>query len=461
MAQAEAQQEASVRLGGTFLDTMLASSTHGYPNEQMQWDTAFPAYMHSSLATSRPPPGLEAPQDLKDDGRSDSDSDASLADLEEDVKVVLSKPSGQNLPTKGSTSHHLGACKPCAFFHKEGGCKSGVDCGFCHLCPPGELKLRRKKTPAEKEPDVLAWPAESAWWHQRVLTLSRDSRGCREIQDAIDAGCEGEVLAMSAELRGHISEALRCPNANFVVQKLIKKLPPQSTVFIFEELLHKGPGSVASVARHKYGCRILQGLLCIQLPDHVQQLVDSLLVDAFATCNHPFGNYVMQKLLEVCDVRSRGQLVDILAQQAPHADPALPLVAVYVKALGSCLKEKQVKLSRALLNAPSLLSKMFETRQGHQAARHVLNSLKGAEHDKAKRLLFGRGQKTTNTDHVKMLQQSLGLEDSILEWHLIGASLHPYMLSLPGAIAEAEAQQHGQKHGSDGSGITQWPASTA
>lgn len=46
-------------------------------------------------------------------------------------------------PTSGSKNHHLGYCKPCAFFHK-GGCNSGNDCIFCHLCPPGEKKRRKK-----------------------------------------------------------------------------------------------------------------------------------------------------------------------------------------------------------------------------------------------------------------------------------------------------------------------------
>jgi hypothetical protein len=46
-------------------------------------------------------------------------------------------------PTPGSTQHRLGRCKPCAFMYKDG-CRSGTDCPYCHLCPPGE-KQRRKR----------------------------------------------------------------------------------------------------------------------------------------------------------------------------------------------------------------------------------------------------------------------------------------------------------------------------
>lgn len=49
-------------------------------------------------------------------------------------------------PTKhnaGSSLHLQGKCKPCAFMYKDG-CRSGADCPYCHLCPPGE-KQRRKR----------------------------------------------------------------------------------------------------------------------------------------------------------------------------------------------------------------------------------------------------------------------------------------------------------------------------
>jgi len=44
----------------------------------------------------------------------------------------------------GSSRHHFGQCKPCAHFHTPGGCQSGAECSFCHLCPPNE-KQRRKR----------------------------------------------------------------------------------------------------------------------------------------------------------------------------------------------------------------------------------------------------------------------------------------------------------------------------
>eukprot|EP00927_Polykrikos_kofoidii_P019119 TRINITY_DN18914_c0_g1_i1.p1 TRINITY_DN18914_c0_g1~~TRINITY_DN18914_c0_g1_i1.p1 ORF type:complete len:184 (+),score=6.86 TRINITY_DN18914_c0_g1_i1:119-670(+) len=48
-------------------------------------------------------------------------------------------------PSVGSRDHESGACRPCAWAWKEGGCRNGRDCQFCHLCSPGLLKVRRRQ----------------------------------------------------------------------------------------------------------------------------------------------------------------------------------------------------------------------------------------------------------------------------------------------------------------------------
>jgi len=53
------------------------------------------------------------------------------------------------LKTPGGTLHDTGNCNPCAWYWKARGCASGVDCDYCHLCPEGELKRRKKLKIAE------------------------------------------------------------------------------------------------------------------------------------------------------------------------------------------------------------------------------------------------------------------------------------------------------------------------
>merc|ERR1719171_2311200 len=58
--------------------------------------------------------------------------------------TVISLSQGLGIWSAGSAGHEFGYCKPCAFMWKEEGCKSGVECPFCHLCSPGEIKRRKK-----------------------------------------------------------------------------------------------------------------------------------------------------------------------------------------------------------------------------------------------------------------------------------------------------------------------------
>jgi len=57
----------------------------------------------------------------------------------------------QASPSVGSQSHGtLGpdgqpVCQPCAWFYKETGCHNQASCRYCHLCPQGELKNRKKQ----------------------------------------------------------------------------------------------------------------------------------------------------------------------------------------------------------------------------------------------------------------------------------------------------------------------------
>mmetsp|Transcript_49300 Transcript_49300/g.127146 ORF Transcript_49300/g.127146 Transcript_49300/m.127146 type:complete len:224 (-) Transcript_49300:153-824(-) len=48
------------------------------------------------------------------------------------------------LPSVGSSLHGTGRCSPCAWFWKPRGCSHAHECPYCHLCPEGELKNRKK-----------------------------------------------------------------------------------------------------------------------------------------------------------------------------------------------------------------------------------------------------------------------------------------------------------------------------
>lgn len=76
--------------------------------------------------------------------------------------VQLQFPSGprNGLASKGSAQHGTGKCRPCAWFFKEQGCSNDYECGYCHLCPDGELKARKKSKVTAMRMGALA-PAKA------------------------------------------------------------------------------------------------------------------------------------------------------------------------------------------------------------------------------------------------------------------------------------------------------------
>jgi len=65
-------------------------------------------------------------------------------------------PPGEPVPSKGSARHYSGTCRPCAWLHRPdgSGCRNAEACLYCHLCPDGELK-RRKKAKMQRRMDEV------------------------------------------------------------------------------------------------------------------------------------------------------------------------------------------------------------------------------------------------------------------------------------------------------------------
>jgi hypothetical protein len=104
-------------------------------NEQRESDASTTVSADEDQALTTPPSGF-----------SDDEADFPLPDTSATLKISLTDTLG--LWSVGSAAHDSGTCKPCAFLWKDlkkPGCQNGMECVFCHLCPPGEVKRRKKE----------------------------------------------------------------------------------------------------------------------------------------------------------------------------------------------------------------------------------------------------------------------------------------------------------------------------
>lgn len=206
--------------------------------------------------------------------------------------------------------------------------------------------------------------------------LSLRQRGSRAVQEAIElCSSDAEREAIAKELHGHIWEAVRCPHANFVVQRLIVALRPGACQFIIEEILRPGPKSICYLARHKYGCRTLQRLL--EHCNHVQTapLAEAMLAEVVPLSRHPYGNYVLQQLLEHGSCAHQSLIIQRLLKSVALIGSDSNGVAVLLKALANGSQEERVQLALALNLEPGLILSIARSRYGHAVAQLVVNYL--------------------------------------------------------------------------------------
>jgi len=67
--------------------------------------------------------------------------------------------------SQGPGMHGHGQCRPCAWFWKPGSCQNADNCSYCHLCPEGELKQRKKNKVAMMRLGIVTPKAK----HERDL----------------------------------------------------------------------------------------------------------------------------------------------------------------------------------------------------------------------------------------------------------------------------------------------------
>ncbi|CAE7420272.1 PUM2 [Symbiodinium natans] len=212
----------------------------------------------------------------------------------------------------------------------------------------------------------------------RVWQLCQQQNGCRRVQEAIDAcSSDQDRHSLAFEMVGHVWEAARCPFGNYVLQKFITVLRPPDCQFIVDEISSRGKRAASQLARHRYGCRIMQRLLEHVRQEQASSMVEGLLGEALQLARHQYGNFVMQCVLSHGTLAQQRSLCLLLKPQACELAMDQNASAVLAKALRHVSPEDKVCLANGLLSKPGLLLAMSKIRHGHQTTLALFRILEG------------------------------------------------------------------------------------
>ncbi|KAJ2822241.1 hypothetical protein FBU31_004650, partial [Coemansia sp. 'formosensis'] len=125
-------------------------------------------------------------------------------------------------------------------------------------------------------------------------------RGETEVNRFTNATLEelrGTIFDVSKDhaLRGGVVLLIRDLNGNHVIQKCLSRLSSKNNQFIYDSVA----SSCCDVATHRHGCCVFQRCIDFAAESQKSQLVDVIISQALQLVQDPFGNYVVQYVLDL------------------------------------------------------------------------------------------------------------------------------------------------------------------
>ncbi|KAL8641693.1 MAG: hypothetical protein Q9228_001524 [Teloschistes exilis] len=130
----------------------------------------------------------------------------------------------------------------------------------------------------------------------QMVKIALNQHGTRALQKMIEFISNHEqIQTIIGALRDRVVELIQDLNGNHVIQKCLNRLSADDAQFIFDAVgLH-----CVVVGTHRHGCCVLQR--CIDHASGYQkaQLIAQITANAFSLVQDPFGNYVLQYIVDL------------------------------------------------------------------------------------------------------------------------------------------------------------------
>ena len=235
-----------------------------------------------------------------------------------------------------------------------------------------------------------------------VWPWSRNEMGCRLVQEALELGTR-EAAELATEMHGHVLEAVTCPHANYVIQKVVSHLSTASSGFVSKEL----SGNVIRVAKHRFACRILCRLLEFCPFSSTSSLMDELLKDVSELCLHNFAHHVVESVLENGEERHKKLVVDVVLSNpwkyATHKNSS------YLVEKAICYSsQSEQELLLAQLGEPHMILDLALTQYGCYVARALIRDGR-VDSEAALKLIAEQRSQLEATTHGQRFLVDVGL----------------------------------------------------
>jgi len=176
---------------------------------------------------------------------------------------------------------------------------------------PTWCELARSDAGSRHVREALLGPFGDRVWVElrgELVALARDGVGTRVIQTAVRAeGAAVWAAEAAVALEGSVQALSRCGNGNHVVQAVLSAAPLHALGGVLQEVA----ADLVGLARHAYGCRIVQTAL------RVSSVVAIRVVSCWrALAGHEFGHHVVEVLVKIHPVLAARVAADVVGEVA-------------------------------------------------------------------------------------------------------------------------------------------------
>jgi len=127
-----------------------------------------------------------------------------------------------------------------------------------------------------------------------MMPTAFDMYGTQSLQKMMPFLTESQITSVINTLKESAIALIKHNKANYLIQYCLDNLPPKHNQWIYDAVI----GSIEEVARDRVGCVIVKRCIDHANPEQKQKLVEEVTVKALALVQDPFGNYVVQHILD-------------------------------------------------------------------------------------------------------------------------------------------------------------------
>ncbi|KAH7104735.1 ARM repeat-containing protein [Auriculariales sp. MPI-PUGE-AT-0066] len=277
---------------------------------------------------------------------------------------------------------------------------------------------------------------------QDLVTISLNMHGTRAVQKMIDfLSTQRQIRAIIVALSLHVVTLIKDLNGNHVIQKCLNKLAPEDNQFIYNAVAQ----NCVEVATHRHGCCVLQRCIDHASDSQRVQLVQEITYNALTLVQDPYGNYVVQYILDLNDNR----FSDGVIRQFGGNVCALSVQKFSSNVIEKCIRVAEPHTRKSLIDELLNRNRMEKLLRDSFGNYCVQTALDYADPNQRAALVDGIRPilpMIRNTPYGKRIQSKLQRE--AMDAHGSQFSGYPQILSggFPGAHPQARHISHGGLH---------------